>query len=131
VRPNLMARPHPPIHPPEAARLDHSQSRRSVAAYDDDRTEVKPPSTARICPVMCFPASLARSTAAPFRSSASPMRRSGTPAANFSSPTASMVPYVIFEGKKPGASALTVIPCRPQLPANARVKLTTAPLLVL
>ena len=34
-------------------------------------------------------------------------------------------------GKKPGAMALTVMPWRPHSQASARVKLTTAPLLVL
>src|SRR6184192_2125856 len=104
---------------------------KNVEAQEDHSTEVRPPSTARICPVMCLPASLAKRTAAPFRSSSSPMRRSGAPAASFSTPTASIVPFVILDGKKPGARALAVIPYRPQLPARARVKLTTAPLLVL
>src|SRR5205823_13472332 len=72
---------------------------------------------------MCLPASLAKRTAAPFRSSSSPMRRSGVPAASFSTPTASIVPFVILDGKKPGARALAVIPYRPQLPARARVKI--------
>ena len=35
-----------------------------------------PPSTARIWPVMCLPAGLQKSRAAPLRSSPSPMRRS-------------------------------------------------------
>ena len=37
-------------------------------------TQLTPPSTARICPVMCLPAADANSSAAPFRSSSSPMR---------------------------------------------------------
>jgi len=41
-----------------------------------------------------------------------------------------MVERVILLGKKPGASALTVMPLGPHSPASVRVKLTTAPLLV-
>jgi hypothetical protein len=37
--------------------------------------------------------------------SQTPVRRSGAPAASFSTPTASMVPFVILDGKKPGARA--------------------------
>ena len=48
-----------------------------------------------------------------------------------SSPRRASVPRVIRLGKKPGASALTVMPWRPHSPASARVKLITAPLLVL
>jgi hypothetical protein len=65
-----------------------------------------------------------------FRSSWSPIGRNGASAASLSAPTASSVPFVMFDGKNPGTSALTVMPWRPQSPANARVKFTTAPLLV-
>ena len=55
----------------------------------------------------------------------------GAALASRSSPTAARVPAVILLGKKPGAMALTRIPRWPHSPARARVKLTTAPLLVL
>ena len=80
---------------------------------------------------MCLPAAEANSSAAPFRSSSSPMRRSGACAASFFSPMVCSVLAVILLGKKPGAMALTVMPCSPHSAASARVKLTTAPLLVL
>jgi hypothetical protein len=79
---------------------------------------------------MCLPAALANSSAAPFRSSSSPMRRSGAAAATLSAPMLCSSPLVILLGKKPGASAFTVMPYGPHSPASERVKLTTAPLLV-
>ena len=42
-----------------------------------------------------------------------------------------MTPFVIFEGKNPGASALTVMLYLPHSAASVRVKFTSAPLLVL
>mgnify|MGYP007011072031 CR=1 FL=1 len=56
--------------------------------------------------------------------------RSGAARAILSAPKRSSVPLVILLGKKPGASALTVMPCSPHSPASVRVKFTTAPLLV-
>ena len=79
---------------------------------------------------MCLPAALANNSAAPLRSSSSPRRRSGAAEAIFSAPKCAITPWVILLGKKPGASALTVMPCGPHSPASVRVKLTTAPLLV-
>ena len=58
------------------------------------------------------------------------MRPSGAAAASLSTPMLAMMPLVILLGKKPGASALTVMPWAPHSPASVRVKLTTAPLLV-
>ena len=46
-------------------------------------------------------------------------------------PTHGASPAVIRLGKKPGAIALTLMPCTPHSPASARVKLITAALLVL
>ncbi|MNW09033.1 hypothetical protein D3C71_2059310 [compost metagenome] len=81
--------------------------------------------------MMCLPAAVANSSAAPLRSSSSPRRCSGTPAHIASTPSRSSEPLVIFDGKKPGASALTVMLCSPHSAASVRVKLTTAPLEVL
>src|SRR5690606_17486024 len=91
-------------------------------------TAVYPPSTASTWPVMCAPASEANSRAAPLRSSSPPSRRSGALPISASSPSAPITPWLIFEGKKPGAIALTVMPRPPHSAASARVRLTTAPL---
>ena len=48
-----------------------------------------------------------------------------------SAPLRSIVPRVILDGNMPGAMALTVMPYFPHSLARARVKLMTAPLLVL
>ena len=58
------------------------------------------------------------------------MRLSGAAEASLSTPKCSKVPLVILLGKKPGASALTVMPWAPHSAAKVRVRLTTAPLLV-
>ncbi len=42
-----------------------------------------------------------------------------------------MVPWVILLGNMPGASAFTLMPCGTHSPARARVRFTTAALLVL
>src|SRR5690606_21436053 len=103
---------------------------RDPAAQRAERlhTAVYPPSTARPWPVMCAPASEANSSAAPLRSPSPPSRRSGALPISASSPSASITPWLIFEGKKPGAIALTVMPSPPHSAASARVRLTTAPL---
>ncbi len=96
-------------------------------------TALTPPSTARICPVMCLPASrgeqqrralqvvvvaqaLQRRRARPCLSA--PMR--GQHALGH-----------LGSGRSPAQIALTVMPYLPHSPASVRVKLTTAPLLVL
>src|SRR6267142_746532 len=89
-----------------------------------------PPSTAIACPVMWREASEASSTTSPFRSSSFPSRRVGVQS-RISSPVVSIVARVIFEGKKPGQMALTVMPCCPHSAARARVKFTRPPFVVL
>ena len=79
---------------------------------------------------MCCAASEANSAAMPFRSSSPPRRRSGASAITRSA-IFSSVAWVIFDGKKPGQIALTVMPNWPHSPASARVKFTTPPLVVL
>src|SRR5882672_4236496 len=82
-----------------------------------------PPSTAIACPVMWREASEASSTTSPFRSSLFPRRLVGVQS-RISSPVVPSVAWVIFEGKKPGQMALTVMPCCPHSAARARVKFT-------
>src|SRR3972149_4889649 len=94
------------------------------------QTTLEPPSTATIWPVMWREASEASSTAMPLRSCSSPRRASGVRAITFG-PTSSRKLRVIFEGKKPGATAFTVILYSPPSPASARVKFTRPPLVVL
>src|SRR5205807_2960745 len=89
-----------------------------------------PPSTAIACPVMWREASEASSTTSPFRSSSLPRRLVGVPS-RISSPVVPSVAWVIFEGKKPGQMALTVMPCCPHSAARARVKFTRPPFVVL
>src|SRR5690606_25632687 len=84
---------------------------------------VAPPSTAIACPVMWRPASEARRTARPFRSSSLPRRRVGV-SSSTALPAASRVARVIFEGKKPGQIAFTVMPCSPHSAAHCRVRPT-------
>src|SRR5262245_54209240 len=91
---------------------------------------VAPPSTAIAWPVMCRDASEARRTTSPFRSSSLPRRLVGVQS-RISSPLLSSVARVIFEGKKPGQIAFTVIPYSPHSAASARVKFTRPPLVVL
>src|SRR6059058_4357063 len=67
-----------------------------------------PPSTAIACPVIWREASEASSTTSPFRSSSFPRRLVGVQS-RISSPVVPSVAWVIFEGKKPGQMALTVI----------------------
>src|SRR3981189_3383141 len=81
-------------------------------------------------PVMNDDAGDANSTVMPFRSSWFPTRRSGV-AATIRSPERSSVRAVMRVGKKPGQMQLTVMLCSASVAASARVKLTTAPLLVL
>ena len=88
-----------------------------------------PPSTAMYCPVTWRDASEAKYRAMPFRSSSPPRRPSGVWAIT-SSPITSSSPRDIFEGKKPGQSALTLISYFPHSAARARVKWSTAALLV-
>src|SRR5436305_8696224 len=73
---------------------------------------VAPPSTAIAWPVMCRDASEARSTARPFRSSSLPRRLVGVQS-RISSPVVPSVAWVMFDGKKPGQIALTVMPWLP------------------
>src|SRR5712691_3676478 len=89
-----------------------------------------PPSTAMYWPVTWRDASEARNTIAPFRSSSPPIRWSGV-AAMTDCTTFSNNPCDIFEGKKPGQTAFTLMLYLPHSDASARVKLTTEPLLVL
>src|SRR5947208_3499823 len=89
-----------------------------------------PPSTAIACPVMWREASEASSTTSPFRSSSFPRRLVGVQS-RISSPVVPSVAWVIFEGKKPGQMALTVMPCCPHSAARARVKFTRPPFVVL
>src|SRR3989441_3832289 len=89
-----------------------------------------PPSTAIACPVMWREASEASSTTSPFRSSSFPRRLVGVQS-RISSPVVSIVAWVIFEGKKPGQMALTVMPCWPHSAASARGKFTRPPFVVL
>src|SRR3981189_2554533 len=91
---------------------------------------VAPPSTAMIWPVMNDDAAEANSTAMPFKSWSPPMRRRGGPAM-ICSPERASVAAVILVGKKPGKMKLTVMLYSASVAARARVKLTTAPLLVL
>ena len=72
-------------------------------------------------------ASEASSTARPFRSSSLPRRLVGVQS-RISSPAVSSVARVIFEGKKPGQIAFTVMPCSPHSAASARVKFDQAAL---
>lgn len=80
---------------------------------------VKPPSTARICPVTWAPASDAKSSAAPFRSPGPPSLPSGV-CATMSPPCASMTASAIFDGKYPGAIALTRTPRPSSITNSAR-----------
>src|SRR2546426_786018 len=89
-----------------------------------------PASTAIACPVMWREASEASSTTSPFRSSSLPRRLVGVQS-RISSPVVPSVAWVIFEGKKPGQMALTVMPCCPHSAARARVKFTRPPFVVL
>src|SRR4030081_3202285 len=91
---------------------------------------VAPPSTAMIWPVMNDDAAEAKRTAMPFRSWSPPMRRKGVPLM-ICSPERASVAAVILVGKKPGQMQLTVMLYSASVAARARVKLTTAPLLVL
>src|SRR5271154_2147480 len=88
-------------------------------------TMLAPPSTARYWPVIWRDASLARNTTEPFRSSSPPSRGSGE-CATIDSPIEASRPADIFDGKKPGQIALTLILWRPHSEANARVKLIAA-----
>src|ERR671927_324956 len=72
------------------------------------QTALMPPSTARHCPVIWRDASEARKTTAPFKSSSPPMRCSGALAITASA-TFSSRPADIFEGKKPGQMAFTLM----------------------
>ena len=75
-------------------------------------------------------ASEARKTTAPLRSSSPPSRPSGV-IATTASPITSSRPWVIFDGKKPGQMAFTLMSYRPHSAASARVRFTAAPLLAL
>src|ERR687886_181877 len=66
----------------------------------------------------------------PFRSWSLPRRRKGV-ASTTRSPMCCRMPALILVGKKPGQMQLTVMLCSARVAARARVKLTTAPLLVL
>src|SRR5262249_24489079 len=102
---------------------------------DRGRPEVKrtyndaPPSIAIDCPVTCRDASEAKYTAIAFRSSSPPRRPSGVCAIT-SSPITCRIPRDIFEGKNPGQRAFTLISYFPHSAASARVKWSTAALLV-
>src|SRR5687768_13645573 len=96
----------------------------------DFHTMVAPPSTAIAWPVMWREASEASSTTRPFRSSSLPRRLVGVDS-RISSPVVPSVARVIFEGKKPGQIAFTVMPCSPHSAASARVKFTRPPLVAL
>src|SRR2546421_10783227 len=101
-----------------------------VARELDIHITVAPPSTAMAWPVMCRDASDAKSTARPFRSSSLPRRLVGVQS-RINSPVVPSVALVIFDGKKPGQMAFTVMPCCPHSAASARVKFTRPPLLAL
>lgn len=79
-------------------------------AHDQDADA--PPSTGSTWPLTCLEASLARKTTAPFKSSLLPSRRSGVRAMT-ASPMSSSRPADIFDGKKPGQIALTLMPYGP------------------
>ena len=70
---------------------------------------VAPPSTTSVWPVMCAPASEASSTVAPFRSWSLPTRPVGV-LSMIICRSLPRVALVIFEGKKPGQMAFTVMP---------------------
>src|SRR6516225_2288055 len=90
-----------------------------------NQTMLEPPSTARYWPVTWRAAWLARNTTAPLRSSSSPRRWSGVWSITIC-PTLSSSPADIFEGKKPGQIAFTLMLYLPHSAASARVKLMAA-----
>src|SRR6202000_3207908 len=89
------------------------------------QTMIDPPSTAKCWPVMCRDASLARNTTGPLRSSSPPRRCNGVRDTIVSSSLSSS-PADIFDGKKPGQIALTLMLYLPHSAASARVKLIAA-----
>src|SRR5262245_66439603 len=84
------------------------------AAFIQKLVTVVPPSTTMVWPVMKLAASEHRNTAAPAISCGRPQRLSAVRAANFDpSVGLSTIARLVSVAKKPGAVALTVIPCGP------------------